>query len=144
VNSAGPGGTIGRSIGELATLVAALDRHPRLGICLDTCHVFAAGYPLSAEKDYQATMAEFDRVVGLGLIKAFHLNDTELDLIAALIPKQQFLLKTPDLAKVANLHVDRRSYWLYTNDPYDNQRRREAFETYGFEKGLDVLAGAQP
>jgi hypothetical protein len=32
----------------------------------------------------------------------------------------------------------------YTNDPYDNQRRREAFETYGFEKGLDVLAGAQP
>jgi type IV secretion system protein VirB4 len=76
--------------------------------------------------------------------RQFHLNDTELDLIAALTPKQQFLLKTPDLAKVANLHVDRRGYWLYTNDPYDNQRRKEAFETYGFEKGLDVLAGAQP
>jgi type IV secretion/conjugal transfer VirB4 family ATPase len=76
--------------------------------------------------------------------RQFHLNDTEVSLIAGLIPKQQFLLKTPDLAKVANLHVDRRSYWLYTNDPYDNQRRREAFETYGFEKGLDVLAGAQP
>jgi type IV secretion system protein VirB4 len=76
--------------------------------------------------------------------RQFHLNDTELELIAALIPKQQFLLKTPDLAKVANLHVDRRGYWLYTNDPYDNQRRKEAFETYGFEKGLDVLAGAQP
>jgi len=74
----------------------------------------------------------------------FHLNDTEVSLIAGLIPKQQFLLKTPDLAKVANLHVDRRSYWLYTNDPYDNQKRKEAFETYGFEKGLDVLAGAQP
>jgi len=76
--------------------------------------------------------------------RQFHLNDTEVNLIAGLIPKQQFLLKTPDLAKVANLHVDRRSYWLYTNDPYDNQRRKEAFETYGFEKGLDVLAGAQP
>ena len=76
--------------------------------------------------------------------RQFHLNDTEVSLIAGLIPKQQFLLKTPDLAKVANLHVDRRSYWLYTNDPYDNQRRKEAFETYGFEKGLDVLAGAQP
>ena len=76
--------------------------------------------------------------------RQFHLNDTEVNLIAELIPKQQFLLKTPDLAKVANLHVDRRSYWLYTNDPYDNQRRKEAFETYGFEKGLDVLAGAQP
>src|SRR4029077_11384323 len=72
----------------------------------------------------------------------FHLNDTEVDLISSLIPKQQFLLKTPELAKVANLHVDRRSYWLYTNDPYDNRRRKEAFDAYGFEKGLDVLAGA--
>ena len=76
--------------------------------------------------------------------RQFHLNDTEIGLIAALLPKQQFLIKTPELAKVANLHVDRRSYWLYTNDPYDNRRRQEAFEAHGFEKGLDVLAGAQP
>jgi type IV secretion/conjugal transfer VirB4 family ATPase len=73
--------------------------------------------------------------------RQFHLNDTEVDLISSLIPKQQFLLKTPELAKVANLHVDRRSYWLYTNDPYDNRRRKEAFDAYGFEKGLSVLAG---
>jgi type IV secretion system protein TrbE len=72
--------------------------------------------------------------------RQFHLNDTEVNLISSLIPKQQFLLKTPELAKVANLHVDRRSYWLYTNDPYDNRRRKEAFDTYGFEKGLNVLA----
>jgi type IV secretion/conjugal transfer VirB4 family ATPase len=76
--------------------------------------------------------------------KQFHLNETEISLIAGLLPKQQFLIKTPELAKVANLHVDRRSYWLYTNDPYDNRKRQEAFESYGFEKGLDVLAGAQP
>lgn len=76
--------------------------------------------------------------------RQFHLNETEIALIAGLLPKQQFLIKTPELAKVANLHVDRRSYWLYTNDPYDNQKRREAFEAYGFEKGLDILAGAQP
>jgi type IV secretion/conjugal transfer VirB4 family ATPase len=74
--------------------------------------------------------------------RQFHLNETEADLIASLIPKQQFLLKTPELAKVANLQVDARSYWLYTNDPYDNRKRKEAFETYGFEKGLAVLAGA--
>ena len=73
--------------------------------------------------------------------RQFHLNDTEIKLIASLIPKQQFLLKTPDLAKVANLSVDRRSYWLYTNDPYDNRKRKEAFDAYGFEKGLSVLAG---
>lgn len=73
--------------------------------------------------------------------RQFHLNDTEVELIAALLPKQQFLIKTPELAKVANLNVDRRSYWLYTNDPYDNRKRQEAFDAYGFEKGLDVLAG---
>jgi type IV secretion system protein VirB4 len=76
--------------------------------------------------------------------RQFHLNDNEVELIANLIPKQQFLIKTPELAKVANLHVDAKSYWLYTNDPYDNKKRKEAFDTYGFEKGLEVLAGGQP
>jgi type IV secretion/conjugal transfer VirB4 family ATPase len=74
----------------------------------------------------------------------FHLNENEVNLISGLIPKKQFLIKTPELAKVSNLTVDAKSYWLYTNDPYDNKKRNEAFETYGFEKGLEILAGAQP
>ncbi len=73
----------------------------------------------------------------------FHLNEQEVELIAGLIPKQQFLLKTPELAKVANLTVDRKSYWLYTNDPYDNRKRQEEFEKHGFEKGLEALAEVQ-
>ncbi|MGC2230679.1 MAG: DUF87 domain-containing protein [Candidatus Acidiferrum sp.] len=73
--------------------------------------------------------------------RQFHFNENEVDLISSLVPKQQFLIKTPELAKVANLTVDRKSYWIYTNDPFDNRKRKEAFETYGFEKGLDVLAG---
>ena len=73
--------------------------------------------------------------------RQFHLNDTEVGWIASLLPKQQFLIKTPELAKVANLNVDPRSYWLYTNDPYDNRKRQEAFAAHGFEKGLEVLAG---
>jgi len=76
--------------------------------------------------------------------RQFHLNENEVELIANLIPKQQFLVKTPEVAKVANLRVDPKSYWLYTNDPYDNQKRKEAFETYGFEQGLEVLAGGRP
>jgi type IV secretion system protein VirB4 len=76
--------------------------------------------------------------------RQFHLNDTEVEWISSLLPKRQFLIKTPELAKVANLNVDRRSYWLYTNDPYDNRKRKEAFDAYGFEKGLDVLAGVSP
>jgi type IV secretion system protein VirB4 len=75
--------------------------------------------------------------------KQFHLNENEIELISGLIPKQQFLLKTPELAKVANLNVDRKSYWLYTNDPYDNKKRNDAFEKYGFERGLEVLAEGQ-
>jgi hypothetical protein len=59
------------------------------------------------------------------------------------VPKQQFLLKTPELAKIANLSVDRKSYWLYTNDPYDNKKRNDAFQKYGFERGLEVLSEAQ-
>src|SRR5216683_3224894 len=75
--------------------------------------------------------------------RQFHLNPNEVELISTLIPKQQFLIKTPELAKVANLIVDPKSYWLYTNDPFDNRKRKEAFETYGFVKGLEVLAGGK-
>ena len=76
--------------------------------------------------------------------RQFNLNESEVELISSLRPKQQLLIKTPELAKVANLEVDPKSYWLYTNDPFDNQKRREAFETYGFEKGLEILAGGEP
>ncbi len=70
----------------------------------------------------------------------FHLNETEASLIAGLVPKQQILIKRPDFAKVVNLNVDRVGYWLYTSSPYDNQRRRKAFEQHGFERGLEILA----
>lgn len=72
--------------------------------------------------------------------RVFHLNDTEMEAIAELIPKRQMLMKRPKLAKVLNLEVDPASYWLYTNDPFDNWKRRQAFERYGAEKGLEVLA----
>jgi type IV secretion/conjugal transfer VirB4 family ATPase len=70
----------------------------------------------------------------------FKLNQTEARRIATLVPKQQFLLKQPDRAKVLNLNVDRKGYWLYTNSPYDNQRKQQAFSRYGFARGLEILA----
>src|SRR5271157_5280777 len=60
--------------------------------------------------------------------RQFHLNENEVDLISSLVPKQQFLIKTPELAKVANLTVDRKSYWIYTNDPFDNRKRKDALD----------------
>ncbi|MDX2181145.1 MAG: DUF87 domain-containing protein [Bryobacteraceae bacterium] len=72
--------------------------------------------------------------------RTFKLNITESQLIARLITKQQILLKRPDFAKVLNLNVDPKGYWIYTNSPYDNQRKREAFARHGFERGLELLA----
>ncbi len=72
--------------------------------------------------------------------ETFHLNETEAALIASLVPKQQILIKRPDFSKVVNLNVDPIGYWLYTSNPYDNQRRREAFDQYGFARGLEELA----
>jgi type IV secretion system protein VirB4 len=71
---------------------------------------------------------------------AFHLNETETNLIAGLTPKRQLFLKQPGIAKVLNLEVDRKEYWIYTNNPRDNARKREAFERYGFHAGLEQLA----
>jgi type IV secretion/conjugal transfer VirB4 family ATPase len=72
----------------------------------------------------------------------FQLNTTELDLLTELIPRRQMLLKRPDLAKVLNLNVDPRSYWLYTNTPIDNDRVAAIFREFGFEAGLDHLAAS--
>src|SRR5262249_57446965 len=69
----------------------------------------------------------------------FHLNQTEADLIASLIPKQQILVKRPDMAKIVNLNVDSKDYWLYTSSPQDRERRRQAFERHGFKEGLEIL-----
>jgi type IV secretion system protein VirB4 len=75
--------------------------------------------------------------------RTFKLNVTESQAISRLIPKQQILLKRPGFAKILNLNVDPMGYWLYTNSPYDNQRKREAFARHGFERGLEVLARSE-
>ena len=75
-NSAGPGGTIGRSIAELATLMDALDRHLRLGICLDSCHLFASGYDVRDPGAVDAMVAEVDERIGLDRLCALHVNDS--------------------------------------------------------------------
>jgi type IV secretion/conjugal transfer VirB4 family ATPase len=72
----------------------------------------------------------------------FQLNDMELELLAGLIPRQQLLLKRPNLTKVLMLTVDPKSYWIYTNTPVDNARVAAMFREYGFDAGLDRLAAS--
>jgi len=74
--TAGQGSCLGHRFEHLASILERVAEPQRLGICLDTCHVFAAGYCLAPEHAYRATMREFDRVVGLQHLLAFHVNDS--------------------------------------------------------------------
>jgi deoxyribonuclease-4 len=78
--TAGQGSGLGHSFEHLAWLMAHTPEGERLGVCLDTCHVFAAGYELRTPEGYAATMEEFDQIVGLEQLKAIHLNDSKGDL----------------------------------------------------------------
>lgn len=73
-NTAGQGTYLGGDFAHLAALLEGFDEN-RFGVCFDTCHAHTAGYDLSTSESYSEVMAEFDRLVGLEQIKAFHLND---------------------------------------------------------------------
>ncbi len=75
-NSAGAGGTIGRSIEELAILYDRLGAHPRLGLCLDSCHLFVSGCDVTAEQALDQVLAEVDSSMGLDRLRALHVNDS--------------------------------------------------------------------
>ena len=79
-NTAGAGGTLGRTFGELGALLDRSERAERLGVCLDTCHLFAAGYDVRTPAGYRAAMAECARLVGIERVLAFHLNDARAPL----------------------------------------------------------------
>jgi type IV secretion system protein VirB4 len=72
----------------------------------------------------------------------FQLNEAELELVTNLIPRQQLLLKRPDVTKVLSLNVDPKSYWIYTNTPLDNERVAAIVQKYGFAAGMDRLAAS--
>jgi deoxyribonuclease-4 len=78
--TAGQGSSLGHRFEHLAVILDGVQHPERLAICLDTCHLFAAGYPLAPEKSYRATMKELDRVIGTKLVKAIHLNDSKREL----------------------------------------------------------------
>lgn len=79
-NTAGAGHTVGRTLTELGALLERAARPERIGVCLDTCHLFAAGYDIRSEAGYRAAMDECTRTVGGGRVLAFHLNDSRAGL----------------------------------------------------------------
>lgn len=79
-NSAGAGGTIGRDLDELVAIWEALDRHPRLGLCLDTCHLFVSGVDVGDPAVLQATLDDLDARMGLDTLRCLHVNDSKAPL----------------------------------------------------------------
>ncbi|MDQ6803698.1 MAG: deoxyribonuclease IV, partial [Actinomycetota bacterium] len=75
-NTAGTGGTLGRSFAELAALLDAAGGDPRLGVCLDSCHLLASGYDIRTARGLSDTLDEFDAAVGLDRLRSLHLNDS--------------------------------------------------------------------
>ncbi len=79
-NAAGAGGTIGRSIAELAAICDALDGHERLGVCLDSCHWWASGVDVTSAPALDDALADLDARLGLGRLRLLHVNDAKTPL----------------------------------------------------------------
>ncbi len=74
-NTAGQGSNLGFGFEQLAEIIRAVEDKSRVGVCIDTCHAFAAGYDLSSEEACERTFAEFDREIGFEYLRGMHLND---------------------------------------------------------------------
>jgi deoxyribonuclease-4 len=79
-DTAGAGGTLGRSFGELAALLEAAGGDARLGVCLDSCHLLASGFDVRTPAGVDAVLEDFDREVGLDRLGSLHLNDSQAPL----------------------------------------------------------------
>ena len=79
-NTAGAGGTIGRSVDELVAIVDRLGRHPRLGLCLDSCHLYGSGYDVTDPEALERLLEEIDQRLGLERLRALHVNDSKAPL----------------------------------------------------------------
>ena len=76
-NTAGQGTNLGHRFEELQAIISRIPESTRVGVCLDSCHLFAAGYPLGTSEEYAETMAAFDEIVGRDRLRAWHLNDSK-------------------------------------------------------------------
>ncbi len=79
-NNAGQGNGIGSTFTEIGEIIRGCDGHPRIGVCLDTCHAFAMGYEITTREGCELAMAEFEREIGFERLRAVHANDSKMPL----------------------------------------------------------------
>ncbi len=130
---AGTGTTLGFRFEQLATLLKDGQSNKdggRLGVCFDTCHVFSAGYDIRSPEAYEATMSEFDRVVGLDQIRCFHLNDS----------KYEFGDRRDRHDHIGRGSIGREGFANFVNDPrwVDHPAHLETPKTEDDEDGNEI------
>jgi deoxyribonuclease IV len=76
-HTAGQGTTLGATFEQLASIIAKMNDHRRVGVCLDTCHLLASGYDLCSAEGYETTFAQFGRLIGFDRLRVFHMNDSK-------------------------------------------------------------------
>jgi len=76
-HTAGQGTSLGATFEQLASIVAKMNDHARVGVCLDTCHLIASGYDIASPEGYASTFTQFERLIGFDRLKMFHLNDSK-------------------------------------------------------------------
>ena len=76
-HTAGQGTALGATFEQLASIIAKMNDHPRVGVCLDTCHLLASGYDVCSPDGYAETFAQFGRLIGFERLKVWHLNDSK-------------------------------------------------------------------
>jgi deoxyribonuclease-4 len=76
-NTAGQGSNVWFSFEHIAQIISKVEDKNRIGVCVDTCHTYSAGYDLKSEAGYQKTWAEFKEIIGINYLKSIHLNDTK-------------------------------------------------------------------
>ena len=78
-NTAGQGSNLGYKFEHLAHIISRVENKARIGVCIDTCHLFVAGYDFRTKKEFNKVWYQFDQIVGFGYLKGLHLNDSERD-----------------------------------------------------------------
>lgn len=105
--TAGQGTNLGYRFEQLAQIIDMVENKDRLGICLDTCHIFAAGYAISTENEYKASIKTFDRVLGLKKLRIIHVNDS----------KKGFGSKVDRHEDIGKGEIGEKPFGFFLNDP---------------------------
>ncbi len=119
-NTAGQGKNVGYRFEHLADIISQVDDQSRVGVCLDTCHAYAAGYDIKTRQGFERTFADFDRIVGLDYLTAMHLNDCKKGL-ASRVDRHESIGKgalglEPFGFIMSDPRLDRRPFILETPD----------------------------